>query len=183
MPPRTMPPPLALQLAVGPSLVALLPAEIFRGIRGIPYTYAVEILPLAAGESLSRDVAIQRDSDFLVTSQTAVVTAADDQTNLGVGALAPVMVMIQDTGLRRPLLSRPAMVQATIAAQAQPAATPYYLPLPWLLDRGTTVTLRATNVFTATVVNFRQYYQGIRLYGNRAAIRAALLAFTKMAPV
>lgn len=163
-----------LTLAVGPSLAGLLPPEIMRGIRGVPYTYAAEFLPLVAGESATRDVAIQRDSDFLVVQLTGIISATNDQTNLNVGTLAPVMVAIQDTGAKRPLISRASLIGSAIACQAQPAATPYFLPLPWLLDRGTTVTMRATNLFTATDCNFRAYYQGIRCYGNRAAIRAAI---------
>lgn len=167
--------PLVFQTLVGPSLAPLLPPEIFRGIQGIPYVFAVDILPLAAGESLNRDIAIQRDSDFLVVQLNAVITSTDNQTQLGAAGLAPVMVAIQDTGAKRPLQSRPVFAQ-NLQSTLDPGRTPFYLPLPWLLDRGTTVTVRATNIFTATAVNYRAYYHGIRLYGNRARIRAAVAA-------
>lgn len=155
-----------------PTYAALLPREVW-GMIGQPFTYVAEFLPLNALTTVAFDTQIQQDSDFLIVHATGSVTATDNQTNT---AFLPALIQVVDAGSGRQLYSRPAQIHAAISLGAASAQLPFYWPMPWLIDRGSTITTTIQSLFAATNANVRLCYNGVKLFGDRAKIRQSLIA-------
>lgn len=125
-----------------------------------PFTYVAEFLPLAALVTGTFDNNIQNDSDFLLCSVAGVVT---DTTNQTAVAFYPGLIAWLDQGAGRQLQSRPEHFE-NVRGTAQ---LPYYLPVPKLIDRGSTFTTNLQSLETVDSVNIRLSYHGFKLFGRR----------------
>lgn len=142
-----------------PTFAALLDRGIWAQTAD-PFTYVAEFLPLASLAQVNFDNNIQNDSDFLLVSVSAVVT---DATGQAIVAFFPATISWLDQGAGRQLQSRPEHVSNVFGT----AQLPYYLPVPKLIDRGSTFTTQLTSLDTANARNVRISYHGFKLFGRR----------------
>lgn len=154
------------QIAV-PTYAALLPPGVWAQVAD-PFDYIAEFLPIPALATLNFDNGIQNDSDFLLVHATAQVTSVDNQTPT---AYFPALVTWFDAGAGRSLMSRPDHFHNLFPVGAGAASLPYYLPVPKLIDRGSTFTTILQSLFAATNVNVRLSYHGMKLFGPRASVQ------------
>lgn len=125
-----------------------------------PFTYVAEFLAFTALAQLNFDNNIQNDSDFLLVSVSGRVTSADNQTDV---AFFPATISWLDQGAGRQLQSRAEHYMNVVGT----AQLPYYLPVPKLIDRGSTFTTQLTSLETVDTVNVRISYHGFKLFGRR----------------
>lgn len=125
-----------------------------------PFTYVAEFLPLAALAVGNFDNNIQNDSDFLLVTVSARVTSADNAADV---AFYPALITWLDQGAGRTLQSRAEHFQ-NVAGTAE---LPYYLPVPKLIDRGSTFTTQLTSLDAVNARNIRISYHGFKLFGRR----------------
>lgn len=129
-----------------------------------PFSYIAEFLPLAISATAVFDNNIQNDSDFLLCNVSGIVT---DTTNQTVVAFYPALISWLDQGAGRQLMSRPEHFE-NLRGSAQ---LPYYLPVPKLIDRGSTFTTSLQSLDTANARNVRISYHGFKLFGRRPSAR------------
>lgn len=150
-----------------PTYAALLPRGIWGQIAD-PFDYIAEFLPLNAGVTAPFEVNIQNDSDFLLVQMIAQVTSTDNQTPT---PFFPALVTLLDAGAGRQLSSRAVhfhnYFSSPVAAAVASQHLVHVLPVPKLIDRGSTFTVTIQSLFAATNVNVRIAFQGFKLFGPR----------------
>lgn len=123
------------------------------------FAYGVEFANIpAAGGSGVQSFTVQNDSDFLITSMSAVVVdPAAQETERERRALT---VRILDAGAGRELFNRAMAFPAVVGT----GELPYYLPYPKFVDRASDVTTTVTNNHTTEAVLVRLTFGGFKIF-------------------
>lgn len=120
------------------------------------FTYGMEFLPLTASATLTGNISIQADSDFLILEMVRVVT---DTTDLIALAFCPELVTLIDSGSGRTLFDR-AQHMDNIAGTGQlPAVWDY----PYFLQRNSNFAVTVQNL-EAVNRNVRIGFRGLKIF-------------------
>ena len=137
--------------------LGLLPKDLWNRVKDF-FIYSVEFLPLAASETLTTDIAIQADSDFLIMAGVRTVT---DTANTTLQTFVPQTVLITDSGSGRQLMDRAVHIENLFGTAQLPAIWPY----PKLIRASSTLSTRLTNLDGANARNVRLSYLGFKIFG------------------
>lgn len=147
--------------AITPALnpfFGLLPQNLWNNAKDF-FVYGDDYLPIGAGLTVPQNIAINSDSDFLITSAVAVVT---DAANVVFSANRPFLVSILDSGSGRQLHNTPIHMDNLFGT----AQLPSYWPFPKLIPRASTVTTTIQNLDAANAFNVRIAYLGFKIFGG-----------------
>lgn len=147
--------------AITPALnpfFGLLPQELWGSAKDF-FIYGVDFNPIAASVTVTQDIAIESDSDFLIVAGVRTVTTQADQTT--VVAFPPFLVEIFDQGSGRRLQNRAQHIENVFGTAQLPA----YWPFPKLIPRASTVSTTIQNL-TATAHIIRLSYLGFKIFGG-----------------
>lgn len=136
----------------------LLPPQVRKRAKDF-FGYGTDFTPLAAAGTLSQDIAIQNDSDFLLVTASAIVTDVLNTTFTATNA-APFLVQISDSGSGRNLFNRAVHFSAVFGDAQLPA----WFPFPKLLDRASTLRVTLQNLDGANAFNVRVLFEGIKVF-------------------
>jgi len=153
------------QLAV-PTSWALLPRGIWAQL-ALPFEIPVNFLPLAAGATVQVDTQIPAESDFLFTGISGTVTTTD---NLTLVPFYPALLQIFEAGATRGFQTGPMHlhnVAGVSNAAISGGALPFVWGVPYLVNRGTTLTSVLASLDPANNRNVRLQFHGVKLFGDR----------------
>jgi hypothetical protein len=112
---------------------------------------------LAASATLAVPVQLNNDSDFCVLAITATAISTDSTTLF---TYAPITIQVNDSRSNTNLFTQPELLQNV----APPAATPFYLPYPYVFDGGSNIQTTLTNLISTTSFNVYVSYKGFKIY-------------------
>lgn len=123
------------------------------------FVYHTNFLPLGAGLTVTNTVAIEADSDFLITEVRAIVT---DTTNLvfTVNANAPILFALDDTGSGRRFQNQ-AVHLDEVRGNGQ---NPGYLPFAKLIRANSVISVQLQNLDPANGWNVRLGLWGFKVF-------------------
>jgi len=124
-----------------------------------PFVYGADFVPINAGITDSRGVAIDHDADFILSAQTFVSFETGGLVNLNPNML----VSLSDQSSQRQLQNEPLHLVGTFGTGQRPFM--YYKPL--VLRRRSTLLVTLTNN-TLQNHNTRLSFQGVKAYTTRA---------------
>lgn len=153
-----------------PTYAALLP----RGVRyqlADAFSYVVEFLTLTPLETRNFDLSISNDSDFLWVAAACQVTSADNQTSV---PFFPATITFKDQGSGRDFQTRAQHLMNVSGGPPPASGLPWYLPMPKLIDRGSTFTVTIASLDTANTRNIRYSLHGFKLFGKRPSDAAVM---------
>lgn len=142
----------------GPTLLGVLstlPPQ-FRWTRKNFFGYTAEFLTLAASGTETKAIAIQGDSDFILSYAEAIVT---DSTNLIQLAFVPQLVQLTDAAAGVNYFLSPEHFNSVYGD----AQNPGIFPTPIILRAATSMNVTHQNL-EATARNVRCAFNGIRSY-------------------
>jgi hypothetical protein len=125
-----------------------------------PFTYATSFLALAAASTVTNNIAIQADADFLILAQTyaADVAAAGQTVQTATNPLANVLLINTGTGEN---LMNQALPVTDIFGSGQ---FPFILPQPILLPARSNLAVQVNNRDAAQTYNLFLNFIGVKLY-------------------
>lgn len=150
--------PLSQANAPGPTLLgllSLLPPQYRWTLKNF-YTYIAEFLPLTASLTLTRQVGIAADSDFIVTYASAIVTDTLNTTQLG---FVPQLVQLQDAAAGANFFLQPAHFMNVYGD----ATSPGIFAIPYVMRASGTLSVQHQNL-EATDRNVRIAFPGFKSY-------------------
>lgn len=131
-----------------------LPKYLWRRIKD-PFAYGVDFLPLAG--TAAGNIAIQNDSDFVIVSGVAVVTEADNVTNV---ALPPFTALITDQAAGRNYSNQAVHFNNYFGT----AQLPKYWDIPKVVQAGGTLTVTLAILAGAVNRNVRISFHGFKVF-------------------
>jgi hypothetical protein len=142
-----------------PSWIGLLPANYFSWQkRYAVYTADFEganVLPNSS--NLTVPIQINNDSNFCVMVATAEVRSTD---NTILYTYRPIKMQLNDSGANINLFINPVLLDNI----APPAATPFYWPMPYIINGGAVLGTTLTNLSTTVTYNVSVSFHGFKLY-------------------
>lgn len=142
--------------APGPTLLgllSLLPPN-YRWTMKRFYGYPTEFLPLTASTTLTNQIGIQADSDFIITYATCIVT---DTTNLIQLPFIPQLVQLQDAAAGSNFFLIPEHAMNVYGDATQPGI----FAVPYVMRASSTLSVQHQNL-EATNRNVRIAFQGFK---------------------
>lgn len=136
-------------------LLSLLPPQ-FRWTRKNFYGYPTEFLPLTASLTLTNQIGIQSDSDFIITYATCIVT---DTTNLIQLSFIPQLVQLQDAAAGQSFFLIPVHAMNVYGD----ASAPGIFAVPYVMRAASTLSVQHQNL-EATNRNVRCAFMGFKSY-------------------
>jgi hypothetical protein len=136
----------------------LLPPSLRRKVKDF-FVYHTNFLPLAASATTTNTIAIEADSDFLITEIRAIVT---DTTNLvfTANANAPILLVLEDTGSGRRFQNQAIHLDAA----RLPANPPGYLPFAKLVRANSVIAVQLQNLDGVNAWNVRFGLWGFKVF-------------------
>lgn len=131
-----------------------LPKHLWNRIKD-PFAYGVDFLPLAATTALN--IAIQNDADFVIVSGVAVVTEADNVTNV---PLPPFTALITDQAAGRNYSNQPVHFNNYFGT----AQLPKYWDIPKVVQAGGTLTVQLALLAGAATRLVRITFHGFKVF-------------------
>jgi hypothetical protein len=141
--------------------VALLP-EWAQTRRRTPFSFGADFVAVPANATISQDIKISDDADFVLTIQMATIT--NDAAQTVFVANAPFMVTLTDSGAGRADMNQPVHFNDIFGTNG--AETPFVLPQPKVLVRSSTYTTTLTNLSATATFSLRIMFTGFKMYGN-----------------
>ena len=135
----------------------LIPPQL-RGRMKDFFAYCGSVNPLPAGATVSDDIQIQADSDFLILA--GIVGVRDAATGLAFQADAPITVSILDTGSGRQLNNEATDLNNLFGTGREPA----YWTMPKLIKRSSTIQTVLGNLDPGNGFIVRYSYVGIKVF-------------------
>ncbi len=131
-----------------------------------PFFYSTQFLNsvIAAGASITQNISIQADSDFIAKYLT--VTVYDSPNNTVVTTLAPLTLQLLDTGSGRSLMDNAQSIQnlmggAMNANGGSGGSAPYIFPEPLILRATATLQVTISNLTSLTVSTGGRTFQRV----------------------
>jgi hypothetical protein len=121
------------------------------------FTYNVEILPAAAGQSTMGTVTINNDADFVWISTTGIATETDNTTFID---QVPGTVLFVDNGAGRALSGSPVAWDNAIGT----GENPVYLDYPKFLARATSLSVTFNDFRNTNAINIRIALRGFKVF-------------------
>ncbi|RPH75965.1 hypothetical protein EHM76_00355 [bacterium] len=134
------------------------------------YVYEAQALALAASATLTDVVQIEADSSFIL-QKLAYHAQAPADTALASAALglvdsqriiAPVAIVITDTGSGRQLMPAPIPIPSLFGT----GQLPFILPNPRLFMRNSTISIQFTNLDATNAYSVRLAFIGYKVYAT-----------------
>ena len=140
----------------------ILPQALWKRTKDF-FTYNADFVgtfSINAGSTVTFDIAIQADSDFLIVALARVVTdgTVDELTATG---FPPLAVTIVDTGSGRQLQDRASHIENLFGT----AQLPSYWPQPKLIRASSTFSTTIQNLDPGNGFQARLSYIGFKIYG------------------
>lgn len=151
--------PTVLPIIPYPSWLMLLPPQ-YLGLVKKFATYSAVFTGsnvLNASATLTVPVQLNNDSDFCVLAITALVISTDSTTLF---TYQPITIQVNDSRSNTNLFTQPELLQNV----APSAATPFYLPYPYVFDGGSNIQTTLTNLIATTNFNVYVSYKGFKIY-------------------
>jgi hypothetical protein len=139
--------------------VALLP-DAYQGRSRTPFTFGADFIAIPASGSLTVNVKISDDADFVLTMQTAVLT--NDAAQSVFVAQLPLTVTIVESGSGRQTMNQPIHISAMFG-NIDPG--PLVLPQPQILVRSSTYQVTLQNLTATANMSARLAFWGFKMYG------------------
>jgi len=139
--------------------VALIPPVLQSRPRDF-FSYAADFTNVAASATVSQDVKISDDADFILVYQTYVASNAAGTTFFNP---APFTATMKDAGAGRDLSNAPVHINNIFGTAQNPAV----LPQPKLFFRASTYTITLNNLDAGTAYTVRLGLVGFKVYGER----------------
>lgn len=152
--------PIPRQLIGPPSVIDQMVPDRMKGKPKQFYSYQAVFLGtsvLAAGASVSVNVAIDNDSDFLVTG---INMTATDTTQLIVLPFLPALIQLQYTGSGATFFQVPDHVMNVVGDGALPGTTPW----PFVIPGGASLQVTLTNLDAVNARVVRLSFPGMKIY-------------------
>jgi hypothetical protein len=141
--------------------VALLPPWA-QSRRRAPFYFGADFIAFPANGTLSQDIKISDDADFVLTTQACTIT--NDVNQAVFVAQAEFMVTLTDSGAGRSDMNQPIHISNVFGATG--AVSPFVLAQPKILVRASTYTVTLTNLFTVATFSLRFMFSGFKMYGD-----------------
>lgn len=139
----------------------MLPPELWSAIKDF-FVYSTSFIPLAASATVTNNIAIQADSDFLAVGITGSVFDSPAQTT--VVANPPQLVQIVDAGSGRAFFNE-AQQWNNVVGTAQ---NPFLCPMPKLVRANSTISITLQNLDAANARVSRVALIGFKLFMGMA---------------
>jgi hypothetical protein len=124
------------------------------------FVYHTNFLPLAAGATVTNTIAVEADSDFLITEVRAIVT---DTTNLVFTATttgAPILFSLDDTGSGRRFQNQAIHLDEARGTGREPG----YLPFAKLIRANSVINVQLQNLDPGNAFNVRLGLWGFKVF-------------------
>lgn len=148
-------------MAVAPMLnpfFGLLPPELWNKEKSF-FIYGTDYNTIATAATVTNNIAVQADSDFLLAAACIAVQAFTAGAT-ATGSFAGT-VIITDAGSGRNLMNQ-AIHVANVYGTAQ---LPAYWPFPYLVKRNSTLQTQLANLDTTNAYVIRIAYWGFKIFG------------------
>lgn len=146
------------RVPAGQDWAAFLPGGLANRVCDL-FTYGTDFLPIGATTTLTNNIQIQNDSDFVVLAMNAIVTDTADTTFL-VYPGWPFTVQLNDAGAGRQQQNQ----AVHLANQFWPKQFPLRVEQPKFLRAGSTFSVTLTNL-SAVARNVRLSFTGAKVFG------------------
>ena len=140
--------------------VALLPSA-FQGRPRQSFTYGADFLTIPASSSVSQDVTINDDADFVIVFQSAILTSDSAQSTFV--ANLPLTVLLTDSGSGRNDMNKPQHINNMFGVSPD---FPFVLAQPRILLRSSTYTVTLANLTSTATYTARLSFVGYKMYGD-----------------
>lgn len=151
--------PTVLPIIPYPSWLMLLPPQYLGLVKKFATYSAVftgsTVLP--SGGTLAVPVQLNNDSDFCVLAINAMVVSTDSTILF---TYQPITIQVTDSRSNTQLFTQPELLQNV----APSAATPFYLPYPYVFDGGSVIQTTLTNLISTSAFNVYVSYKGFKIY-------------------
>lgn len=151
--------PTVLPIIPYPNWLSLLPPQ-YLGLVKKFATYSAVFTGsnvLSASLTLTVPVQLNNDSDFCALAINAMVTSTDSTTLF---TYQPITIQVTDARSNTNLFTQAELLQNV----APSAATPFYLPYPYVFDGGSVIQTTLVNLISTTNFNVYVSYKGFKIY-------------------
>lgn len=135
----------------------------------IPFFYSTQFTGnvVATGTTVSQNIQIQSDSDYVARYMT--ITVYNSPSIVVLNGLAPLTINLFDTGSGRTLFDNPQSIQNVMGGTpgtigGSGGLAPFIFPEPWLLRAGGTVQVSLTNLGAFTYPRVDVSIPGIKAF-------------------
>jgi hypothetical protein len=130
-----------------------------------PFIYSSRFLstdpdPLAPGLTVTRQIQIQADADFVIMSAAYEADVAGGSQVLATYNVPNVAILLTDTGNGRQLMD----FAQPIGVMAGDSRLPFIWPVPKIMSARSVLTVQATSFEAAVTWNLRLAFHGKKLY-------------------
>jgi hypothetical protein len=137
----------------------LLPPSLRKKVKDF-FVYHTNFLPIAAGVTVTNTVAVEADSDFLITEIRAIVTDTTNLTFTATTTGAPLLIALDDTGSGRRFQNQPVHFNELTGTARQPG----YLPFAKLIRANSVVSIQLQNLDPGNAFNVRLGLFGFKVF-------------------